>query len=143
MKDTAAGENAGLLAASESGESITISNRAMLTAKGSDVTFDPEFKDRLDRNIATVSKFDTPFAMYWIKSNKEDPKLSQSLAQLCRQEDILCHNRNGEFVAILTGTDQNGVKGFENRLNEKLGSQLSADRVNRGYKLYQPGQANA
>jgi KaiC/GvpD/RAD55 family RecA-like ATPase/DNA-binding response OmpR family regulator len=118
-------------------------NRAMLTAKGNDVAFEPEFKERLDRNIATVSKFDSPFAMYWIKAKAEDPKLSQSLAQLCRQEDILCHNRNGEFVAILTGTDQNGVKGFENRLNEKLGSQIGTDRVTRGYKLYKPGEANA
>ena len=118
-------------------------NRSMLTAKGNDVTFEPEFKERLDRNIATVSKFDSPFAMYWIKAKSDDPKLSQSLAQLCRQEDILCHNRNGEFVAILTGTDQNGVKGFENRLNEKLGSQIGGDRVTRGYKLYKPGEANA
>ena len=120
-----------------------VRNRPMLTSKGNDVTFEPEFKERLDRNIATVSKFDSPFAMYWIKAKSEDPKLSQSLAQLCRQEDILCHNRNGEFVAILTGTDQNGVKGFENRLNEKLGSQIASDRVSRGYKLYKPGESNA
>ncbi len=107
-----------------------------------DVTFDPEFNDRLKRNMSTVSKFDSPFALYWIKSKGDDPKLNKSLAKLCRQEDILCHNRNGEFVALLTGTDENGVRGFESRLNEKLGSSLTDDRVNRGYKLYQPGQGS-
>jgi len=136
-----ADELSSLMNAEESSPSAR--NRPMLTSKGNDVTFEPEFKERLDRNIATVSKFDSPFAMYWIKAKSDDPKLSQSLAQLCRQEDILCHNRNGEFVAILTGTDQNGVKGFENRLNEKLGSQIGSERVSRGYKLYKPGETNA
>lgn len=120
-------------------------NRRMITAANGngEPTFDPEFRERLDRNLTTVAKFDTPYALYWIKSAKDDAALSQSLAKLCRQEDILCHNRNGEFVAILTGTDQNGVKGFENRLNEKLGDDLATDKVTRGYKLYQPGQAQA
>ncbi|HSP33609.1 MAG TPA: hypothetical protein VLU46_04765, partial [Thermoanaerobaculia bacterium] len=112
----------------------------MSSVSDKDVTFDPEFNDRLKRNISTVSKFDTPFALYWIKSKKDDGKLNKSLAKLCRQEDILCHNRNGEFVALLTGTDENGVRGFESRLNQKLGSSLGSDGVNRGYKLYQPGQ---
>ncbi len=116
-------------------------NQPVFSAVGdNDVTFDPEFNERLKRNISTVSKFDTPFALYWIKSKENDPKLNKSLAKLCRQEDILCHNRNGEFVALLTGTDENGVRGFENRLNEKLGTSLGADRVNRGYKLYRPGE---
>jgi CheY-like chemotaxis protein len=109
-----------------------------LTASGNDVQYDPEFRDRLQRNIATVSKLDTPFAVYWIKSDGDDRELNSSLAKLCRQEDILCHNRNGEFVAILTGTDANGVKGFENRLSEKLGNRL--DRAQRGHQLYSPGQ---
>ncbi len=115
-------------------------NRKVITSANGEPAFDPEFRERLDRNLATVSKFDTPYALYWIKSAVDDAPLSQSLAQLCRQEDILCHNRNGEFVAILTGTDQNGVKGFENRLNDKLGDQLSKDRVARGFKLFQPGR---
>lgn len=109
-----------------------------LTASGNDVQYDPEFRDRLQRNIATVSKLDTPFAVYWIKSDGDDRELNSSLAKLCRQEDILCHNRNGEFVAILTGTDANGVKGFENRLSEKLGDRLN--RAQRGHQLYSPGQ---
>lgn len=111
----------------------------ILTASGAnDVQFDPEFRDRLQRNIDTVSKLDTPFALYWIKADSEDRELNSALAKLCRQEDILCHNRNGEFVAILTGTDANGVKGFENRLTEKLGDRLS--RTQRGHQLYSPGQ---
>lgn len=109
-----------------------------LTATGNDVQYDPEFRDRLQRNISTVSKLDTPFAVYWIKSDGDDRDLNTSLAKLCRQEDILCHNRNGEFVAILTGTDANGIKGFENRLSEKLGDRLN--RAQRGHQLYSPGQ---
>lgn len=110
----------------------------ILTATDRDVTFAPSFKDRMQRNIDTVSKFDTPFAVYWIKADADDRELNTNLAKLCRQEDILCHNRNGEFVAILTGTDANGVKGFENRLDEKLGRNLQ--RAKRGYQLYQPGE---
>ena len=105
------------------------------------VQFDPEFNERLQRNVDTVSKFDQPFALYWLKSNNDDPELNRSLAQLCRQEDVVCHNRAGEFVAILSGTDQNGIKGFENRLNEKLGKRLDAKNVRRGYSLYNPGDS--
>lgn len=111
----------------------------VLTASGSDVQFDPEFRDRLQRNIDTVAKLDTPFALYWIKADADDRELNTSLAKLCRQEDILCHNRNGEFVAILTGTDASGIKGFESRLNEKLGDRLA--RTQRGHQLYGPGQS--
>jgi KaiC/GvpD/RAD55 family RecA-like ATPase/DNA-binding response OmpR family regulator len=110
----------------------------VLTATGDDVQFDPDFRDRLQRNIDTVSKLDTPFAVYWIKADADDREINSSLAKLCRQEDILCHNRNGEFVAILTGTDANGVKGFESRLNEKLGDRLS--RTQRGHQLYGAGE---
>ena len=42
-------------------------------------------------------------------------------------------------MAILTGTDQNGIKGFENRLHEKLGDRLDPDRMQRGYSLYNNG----
>jgi len=82
-----------------------------------------------------VKKLDQPFAVYWAKASDDDNgNLNKSLAKLCRQEDIVCRNRNGEFVAILSATDQDGIKGFENRLNEKLGSKL--DKVQKGYSLY-------
>jgi KaiC/GvpD/RAD55 family RecA-like ATPase/DNA-binding response OmpR family regulator len=113
----------------------------LTSSENNNVQYDPEFRDRLQRNIDTVSKLDTPFAVYWIKSDGDDRELNSSLAKLCRQEDILCHNRNGEFVAILTGTDANGVKGFENRLEEKLGNRIS--RSKRGHQLYRPGETSA
>lgn len=112
----------------------------VLTTDGDQVTYEPQFQERLQRNIDTVAKFDTPFAVYWIKADADDRELNSQLAKLCRQEDILCHNRHGEFVAILTGTDANGVKGFENRIDEKLGRSLRAAR--RGYQLYQPGEGS-
>lgn len=115
------------------------SDRVVLRAEGEKVEFAPEFHDRLQRNLAIVSKFDTPYALYWIKANDDDATLNHSLAKLCREGDILCHNRSGEFVAILTGTDKNGLRGFENRLNEKLGERVGSTRVQRGYELYQPG----
>lgn len=112
----------------------------VMETSGDRMAFDPEFNERLQRNVDTVSKFDQPFALYWIKANENDADLNKSLAQLCRQEDIVCHNRNGEFVAILTGADQSGIKGFENRLSEKLGNRLSPN-VRRGYSLYSPGDS--
>jgi len=120
----------------------TIERPAVLTPSGNDVSYEADFHDRLKRNISTVSKFDTPFAVYWIKTAGEDAdearEINTNLAQLCRQEDILCHNRGGEFVAILTGTDENGVKGFESRLDEKLGGKLASAK--RGHTLYRPGE---
>ncbi|MBV8543638.1 MAG: hypothetical protein JO093_06485 [Acidobacteria bacterium] len=113
----------------------------VMQTNGETVQFDPEFNERMQRNVDTVSKFDQPFALYWLKANDDDPELNRSLAQLCRQEDVVCHNRAGEFVAILSGTDQNGIKGFENRLNEKLGKRLDPNRVRRGYSLYKPGDS--
>jgi len=112
----------------------------VMNREGDQLAFEPEFHDRLQRNVDTVSKFDQPFALYWIKAGENDKDLNQSLAKLCRQEDILCHNRGGEFVALLTGTDENGVRGFENRLDEKLGNRLG-DKVKRGYSLYRPGDS--
>jgi KaiC/GvpD/RAD55 family RecA-like ATPase/DNA-binding response OmpR family regulator len=124
------------------GEASPARKGPVMQATGEDrVQFDPEFNERLQRNVDTVSKFDQPFALYWLKANDDDPELNRSLAQLCRQEDVVCHNRGGEFVAILSGTDQNGVKGFENRLNEKLGKRLDPKRVRRGYSLYNPGDS--
>jgi KaiC/GvpD/RAD55 family RecA-like ATPase/DNA-binding response OmpR family regulator len=114
----------------------------VMQSNGDDrVQFDPEFNERLQRNVDTVSKFDQPFALYWLKATDDDPELNRSLAQLCRQEDVVCHNRAGEFVAILSGTDQNGIKGFENRLNEKLGKRFDPKRIRRGYSLYNPGDS--
>jgi len=111
----------------------------VLHLKDDCVNCDPEFRDRLQRNVDTVSKFDQPFALYWIKAADEDRKLNKALGQLARQEDIVCHNRNGEFVCILTGADESGVKGFESRLSEKLGERLD-DRIRRGYSLHKPGE---
>ena len=124
------------------GENETAPQRKgpVMEASGSDVKFHPEFDERLRRNVDTVSKFDQPFAVYWIKASDEDAEFNKSLAQLCRQEDIVCHNRGGEFVCILTGTDQSGVKGFESRLNEKLGANWKPEQVRHGYKLY-PAQS--
>jgi KaiC/GvpD/RAD55 family RecA-like ATPase/DNA-binding response OmpR family regulator len=114
-------------------------NRSLLTPNGTDISFDPEFSDKLQRNIDTVSKFDSPFAVYWIKANDSDPDLHRDMVKLCRQEDVVCHNGSGEFVAILTGADQNGVNGFEKRLAEKLGNRFDSENVHRGYKLYEGG----
>lgn len=113
----------------------------VIEASGSDVKFHPELDERLRRNVDTVSKFDQPFAVYWIKASEEDAELNKSLAELCRQEDIVCHNRGGEFVCILTGTDQTGVKGFESRLSAKLGDRMTPERVRQGYRLYPEAQA--
>jgi len=115
----------------------------VIEASGNDVKFDAELDERLRRNVDTVAKFDQPFAVYWLKADKEDAELNKGLAQLCRQEDIVCHNRGGEFVCILTGTDQSGVKGFESRLSARLGDRLQAERVRQGYKLYPEGTAGA
>src|SRR5206468_866690 len=76
-------------------------NRSLLSRNGNDVSFDPEFNDKLQRNIDTVSKFDSPFAVYWMKAHDEDPDLHREMVQVCRQEDVVCHNCGGEFVCIL------------------------------------------
>lgn len=123
------------------GESTASRKGPMMQTKGDELALDPEFSERLQRNVDTVSKFDQPFALYWIKSGNDDQELNRSLAQLCRQEDIVCHNRGGEFVTILTGADQAGVKGFESRLSEKLGNRLDPNHVRRGYSLYKPGDS--
>jgi len=80
-------------------------------------------------------QLDQPFAVYWVKASENDGgTLNKSLAKLCRQEDIVCRNGDGEFVAILSGTDSDGVKGFESRLEEKLGERF--DKAQHGYSLY-------
>lgn len=122
------------------GESPSPRKGSVIEASGENVTFHPEFDERLRRNVDTVAKFDQPFAVYWVKAEKEDAELNKWLAQLCRQEDIVCHNRGGEFVCILTGADQSGVKGFQSRLSEKLGNRMEPERVRHGYKLYPEAQ---
>jgi KaiC/GvpD/RAD55 family RecA-like ATPase/DNA-binding response OmpR family regulator len=115
--------------------------RRAFSQSGNNLSFDPEFHDRLQRNVDTVSKFDQPFALYWMKANEEEDKeFNRSMAQACRQEDIVCHNRNGEFVAILSGADESGVKGFESRLGEKFGNRLDGQKVKRGFSLHKPGE---
>lgn len=121
-----------------SDNTATRRNKPVLNANEANVQFEPDFHDRLKRNISTVTKFESPFAVYWIKADEKDRGLNKDLAKLCRQEDIVCHNRNGEFVAILTGADDNGVRGFESRLDEKLGSRLA--QAKRGHQLYRPGE---
>jgi len=111
-------------------------SRSLLTQNGTDISFDPEFHDRMQRNIDTVSKFNSPFAVYWIKAQDNDPELQREMVSACRQEDIVCRNANGEFVCILTGADQAGVKGFESRLASRLGDRIGESKVRRGYKLY-------
>lgn len=115
------------------------STNDMVHLKNGGVRFDPRFRERLQRSIDTVSKFDMNFALYWVKSSDKVGKLNKAMAQLCRQEDIICRNVRGEFVALLTGTDENGVKGFEARVREKLGSAF--DQARHGYALYTPGES--
>jgi KaiC/GvpD/RAD55 family RecA-like ATPase/DNA-binding response OmpR family regulator len=116
---------------------------ALIEVNGKKVALDSSFSERLQRNVETVAKLGEPFALYWIKGNPHDALLNRSLAKICRQEDIVCHNRGGEFVAILPGTDQNGLRAFEARLDEKLGKRVDPRRVRRGYALYRPGDAVA
>lgn len=115
-------------------------SKQMLSIKDGSLSLDDEFDERLQRNVDTVSKFDMDFALYWIKGDPKDQELNRDLARLCRQEDILCRNANGEFVALLTGTDENGVRGFEARLQEKLGGRLQKNDVKRGYALHRSGE---
>lgn len=115
--------------------------REVMPMKADTVSWEPDFNKKLQRNVDTVSKFDMNFALYWIKAAQENGELNKSLAKLCRQEDILCRNANGEFVAILTGTDEHGVKGFETRLQDKMGDLLGRPEVKRGYALFNPGES--
>ena len=110
--------------------------KVVLSMDGDQIKVDEEFSDRLRRNIDTMAKLDTPFALYWLKSDEKDARLNKSMARLCRQEDVLCHNARGEFVSILTAADQEGVRGFEARV-ENL---LDGRNVKKGYALYEPGK---
>lgn len=118
--------------------SVSSRKGAVLTKRNGNRAFEPAFEERLRRNVDTVTKFDTNFALYWLKADDKDREMNRSLARLCRQEDVVCHNSEGEFVAILTGTDEDGVRGFESRLEEKLGRPLQS--FERGFALHEPGR---
>ena len=113
--------------------------KAVIETAGKKAWFDQEFSERLQRNVETVAKLEQPFALYWIKGNPNDAELNRLLATICRQEDVVCHNRAGEFVAILPGTDAKGLKAFEARMQEKLGKRLKPKSTRRGSALYGPG----
>jgi len=122
----------------DSSGTTSSAKRSVINGSDDKPSFDSDFRDKLQRNVDTVAKFDQPFALYWIKDGNQNPELSRSVTKICRQEDVVCHNRDGEFVAILTGTDQNGVKGFESRLRQNLDG-FESGRIRHGYSLFQPG----
>jgi len=101
------------------------------------VSLERDAQERLQRSVESVSKLDQPFALYWIEASDSGRDINRSLARVCRQEDIVCHNKRGEFVAILTGTDENGVRGFEMRLRKALGARFESSR--HGYTMHEPG----
>lgn len=101
--------------------------------------FSSRLEEKLRRNLDTMQKFNLDYALYWMKIPGDDAEINRDLAKICRQEDVLCHNSKGEFVAILTGTDENGVRGFESRVAEKLGGRV--EKARRGYALHQSGEA--
>lgn len=102
--------------------------------------FDQRLADKVRRNLDSIQKFSSEYALYWVKAPVKDTEINRDLAKICRQEDVLCHNSKGEFVAVLTGTDENGLRGFENRLNEKLGDRLQKAR--RGSALRKEGESS-
>jgi KaiC/GvpD/RAD55 family RecA-like ATPase len=91
-----------------------------------------------DRIVESASR-EQPSAVYWIEGSDDD--LAHALKSFCREEDIAFHNKRGEFVAILTGTDENGVRGFELRLREMLGERFESSR--HGFTMRQPGSQSA
>lgn len=123
----------------QSDDSASTRGRESIDVGNGKTTFAPELDEKLRRNLETVAKFGTGYALYWLKGSSADGQLNRDLAKICRQEDILCHNSKGEFVAILTGSDENGVRGFEARLNEKIGDRLGQAR--RGWALHQQGES--
>src|SRR5205814_10488364 len=50
----------------------------VLQPEGESVKFDPEFNDRLQRNLDTVKNIDQPFVLYWIKARYKYVKLNRS-----------------------------------------------------------------
>lgn len=123
----------------QSDDSASTRDRESIDVGNGRTAFAPALEEKLHRNLDTVGKFDTGYAVYWLKGDASDKQLNRDLAKICRQEDILCHNSKGEFVAILTGTDENGVRGFETRLNEKIGDRLGQAR--RGWALHHEGES--
>lgn len=110
----------------------------LIRASEGTAKFAGDFRERLERNIDTISKLDVNFALFWLKGKTGDRQLNQQLARLCRQEDVLCRNSNGEFVAILPGADEGGVRGFQTRLREKI---ERFDQLKHGYSVYAPGES--
>jgi KaiC/GvpD/RAD55 family RecA-like ATPase/CheY-like chemotaxis protein len=110
----------------------------LIALEGTAARFDGQFRERLARSIDTVSKLDVNFAVFWLKARAGDKTINRELAKLCRQEDVICRNSNGEFVTILPGADENGVRGFEARLREKS---VNLDAVPHGSSVYVPGES--
>jgi KaiC/GvpD/RAD55 family RecA-like ATPase/DNA-binding response OmpR family regulator len=105
-------------------ETTEARRRELLYTRGTTVEFAPELYERIRRSIETMYKMDAEFALFWLKARSDDREINQILARLCREEDILCRNANGEFVIILMGADADGVVGFERRVAVKLGEQM-------------------
>ena len=112
--------------------------RELLHLANGEVEFAADFDERLQRNVEILSHLGKPFALYWIKSRERSSALNEKLQRLCRQEDIICLNAAGEFVALLTGTTAEGVHGFEGRLDDQLGGEIAGSRVARGFRLFGP-----
>jgi hypothetical protein len=113
----------------------------LLRAEDGDVQFARELETRLEHNIQLLERLRKPFVLYWMKALDRSGQLNELLAGLCRQEDIICVNAAGEFVALLTGTTREGVLGFEGRLDEQLGERVAPPQVQRGYRTYGPDDA--
>jgi len=124
--------------AAKSDDSASTRDMESIQSSGGKSEFDSRLGEKVRRNLDSIQKFTSEYALYWVKASAKDVEINHDLAKICRQEDVLCHNSNGEFVAVLTGTDENGLRGFENRLNEKLGERLQQAR--RGSALYRAGE---
>ena len=54
----------------------------VIQTHGDQISFVPEFEERLQRNVETASKLGQPFALYWIKADQEDITLNRAIARL-------------------------------------------------------------
>ena len=106
--------------------------------KGPKLRFEEQVEEQIQRDVDTVAKLDVEFSLYWIKANPRNQDLNRELERLCRQQDILCYNAGGEFIAILTGANDSGVRGFEARIDKKLGDLLRDAR--RGFAVHRAGE---
>jgi hypothetical protein len=108
-----------------------VTQRKKPAAEDVGIMLTPDIEERVQRHVESLHQ---PYALYWIKATSGDRDLHRWLERLCRREDIVCHNKGGEFVAILPATDESGVRGFETRLREKLGARFES--AQRGYALH-------